>query len=132
MHEVSIATDLIERAATAAADNGAERVDSLTVAVGRATHLNPTQLEFAIETVAAGTVAEDASIEIEMVDPHAVCSCGWEGTPETLDMTQIVAPNVTCPTCGSRLEFTAGRECRLTQVSVPAPEPAHKAVPEES
>ncbi len=131
MHEVSIATDLIERAVRAAEDHDADRIDSLTVAVGRATHLNPTQLTFAIETVATGTVAEEATIDIERVDPHAECSCGWEGTPETLDMTQIVAPNVTCPECGNRLEFTAGRECRLKNVSVPDT-PRNPALTEES
>ncbi|MFW6384373.1 MAG: hydrogenase maturation nickel metallochaperone HypA [Halodesulfurarchaeum sp.] len=119
MHEVQIARDLLDRAERAARDAGAEEVESLTVAVGQATHLNPRQLRFAIETVAEGTVAEGAAVEIKTVAPEAACECGWEGTPETLDTAQIVAPNVTCPDCGRRLEFTAGRECRLTGVSVP-------------
>lgn len=119
MHEVQIARDLLDRAERAAAEAGAEEIEALDVAVGQATHLNPRQLRFAIETVAEGTIAEGATVEMETIAPEAVCECGWEGTPDTLDTAQIVAPNVTCPDCGRRLEFTAGRECRLTSVSVP-------------
>ncbi|MFW5965598.1 MAG: hydrogenase maturation nickel metallochaperone HypA [Halodesulfurarchaeum sp.] len=119
MHEVQIAHDLLDRVGQAATEAGAAEVESLTVAVGQATHLNPRQLRFAIETVAEGTIAEGATVEIETVAPEAVCECGWEGTPDTLEAARIVAPNVTCPDCGRRLEFTAGRECRLTEVSVP-------------
>lgn len=119
MHEVQIARDLLDRAESAATDVGAEEIAALDVAVGQATHLNPRQLRFTIETVAEGTIAEGATVEIEIVAPEAVCECGWEGAPDTLDAAQIIAPNVTCPACGRRLEFTAGRECRLTGISVP-------------
>ncbi|MEF8756670.1 MAG: hydrogenase maturation nickel metallochaperone HypA [Halobacteriales archaeon] len=119
MHEVSIARQLLSRAEKAAAEAGADRVDGLTVAVGEATHLNPTQLGFAIETVAEDTLAAGATVDVETVPPYATCECGWEGAPEELDSTYIVAPNVTCPECGGRLEFEQGEECRLETVSVP-------------
>ncbi|MFB6109714.1 MAG: hydrogenase maturation nickel metallochaperone HypA [Halodesulfurarchaeum sp.] len=121
MHEVQVARDLLDRAERAAADAEATEIETVDIAVGQVTHLNPKQLRFAIETVAEGTIAEEATVEIETVPPEAVCECGWEGTPETLETAQILAPTVTCPECDRRLEFTAGRECRLTSVEVPEP-----------
>ncbi len=119
MHEVQIATDLLARAEQVASDHGADHIDELTVAVGRATHINPDQLELTIETVAEDTLAAEATVTIETVEPYATCECGWEGPPETLDVANVVAPNVTCPDCGRKLEFERGRECRLTSISVP-------------
>ncbi|UWG47168.1 Zn finger protein HypA/HybF [Halanaeroarchaeum sp. HSR-CO] len=119
MHEVSLARALVDRAREAAQEHDAERVDAMTVAVGEATHINPEQLVFTIETVARDTIAADATIEIETVAPVATCACGWEGEPGTLDSTYVVAPNVTCPECGERLTFAAGRECELRSIAVP-------------
>lgn len=125
MHEIQIATDLLERAKRAARGHGAERIDELRVTVGQATHVNPAQLELTIETVAADSMAAGATIDIETVEPYATCDCGWEGEPESLDVANVVAPSVTCPDCEGRLAFERGRECRLTSVSVPddGPEP---------
>jgi len=119
MHEVSIARQLVSQATAVAEEAGADRVEALTVAVGEATHLNPEQLGFAIETVAADTPAAEATVTVETVAPHATCECGWEGTPEDLASAYVVAPNVTCPECGARLEFAEGRECQLRSISVP-------------
>ena len=119
MHEVSLAKALVERAHTVAREHDAERVDGMTVAVGQATHINPDQLVFTIETVARDTIAADATVEIEIVEPVAICDCGWGGRPGTLDSTSMVAPNVTCPECGQRLSFEAGRECELRSIDVP-------------
>lgn len=119
MHEVSLARALVDRAREAARQHGAERVDTMTVAVGEATHVNPEQLVFTIETVARDTIAADATVDIETVEPVATCTCGWEGAPGTLDSTYVVAPNVTCPECGDRLTFEAGRECELRSIDVP-------------
>jgi hydrogenase nickel incorporation protein HypA/HybF len=123
MHEVAIATELVSKATEAASEHGASRVDSLTVEVGRATHVNPRQLRYTIETVARDTMAAEATVSVETVEPYATCDCGWEGTPETLDSTYVVAPNVTCPDCGERVTFRRGRECRLASVSVPDSSP---------
>jgi hydrogenase nickel incorporation protein HypA/HybF len=119
MHEVSIATELVSTATAVARDHDAGRVDELTVEVGRATHVNPRQLKHTIEIVARDTMAADATVTVETVEPYATCDCGWQGRPETLESTPVVAPNVTCPDCGQRVTFREGRECRLASVSVP-------------
>ncbi|WP_253737501.1 hydrogenase maturation nickel metallochaperone HypA [Halohasta salina] len=119
MHELSLAEALLDRAAEVAAEHDAETVDALTVELGAATHVNPDQLRFCLETVATATVAADATVDIETVTPRAACDCGWEGEPPSFEGTAAVVPTARCPECGDRTEFVRGKECHLTAVSVP-------------
>lgn len=119
MHEFSVADAVLERALEAAADHEAAAIEELTIELGTATHVNPDQLAFCLETVARDTPAADATVTIEPVDPHARCGCGWDGEPPTLDVSGAVAPNLHCPDCGGRLELVRGKECRLSSITVP-------------
>ena len=123
MHELSVAEELLARASEAAADHGADTVETLTVELGVATHVNPTQLRFCIETVAETRGHPDLTVEIEQVDPAATCECGWAGEPPSFEATAGRVPTARCPDCGSSVEFTSGKECRLASITVPdAPE----------
>lgn len=119
MHELSIATRLVDRAHSAAHDHGAAEIEELTIALGRATHVNPDQLRFCLETAVDGTIAADAAVIIERVSPRARCDCGWEGETDSLEGTIAYAPDVRCPDCGERADLVAGRECRLRSIEIP-------------
>lgn len=119
MHELSIATGLLDRALTAAREHDATRIDELTVEVGQATHVNPDQLRFCLETAATDTPADDATVTIETVPAAARCACGWTGTPESLDVALSYAPDVRCPDCGERADLERGRGCRLASIEIP-------------
>jgi hydrogenase nickel incorporation protein HypA/HybF len=118
MHELTVASRLVDRALSAAAERDAERIDGLTVAVGEATHLAPEQLEFCISAALEGTVAEGAAVSIESVPPTGACDCGWRGEPARVDAT-VAAPRRHCPECGATIELTAGDDCRLTSIEIP-------------
>ena len=126
MHELSVAMGIVDRALTAAADHDAGTVERLTVELGVATHVNPAQLRFCLETAVTDTPAAAATIEIETVTPRARCGCGWEGEPDTIEEMVAYAPDVTCPECGDRTELTRGRECRLSAIELPD-EPTRRA-----
>lgn len=119
MHELSVAMGIVDRALGAAEDHGTETIEQLTVELGSATHVNPDQLRFCIETATDGTPAAGATIEIEQVAPMARCECGWEGEPGTLEAAMVYAPDVQCPECGDRTDLVRGRECRLAAVELP-------------
>lgn len=118
MHELSVAEAILDRAREVAADHGASDVEALTVELGAATHVNPDQLRFCIETVAAETLSE-VDVTIETMSARAACDCGWSGDPPTFDGTAAVVPSTRCPECGSGTEFTRGTECRLASIDVP-------------
>ncbi|MFC7134520.1 MULTISPECIES: hydrogenase maturation nickel metallochaperone HypA [Salinibaculum] len=119
MHELSVAEAILDRAREAADDYGASGVEALTVELGTATHVNPDQLRFCIETVAETRDLADAAVSIETVEPEAACDCGWEGEPPSFDGTAGAVPSARCPECGSQTEFTRGKECRLASIEVP-------------
>ena len=126
MHEVAVASGILDRALDAAADADAEEIERLTLEVGRATHVNPRQLRFCLETIVGGTIAEGATVETRTIEPELDCDCGWRGEPETLDLAVSFAPNVRCPDCGDRATLVRGRECRLASIEVPESVPPTK------
>lgn len=119
MHELSVASGIVDRALAAAAEEGADRIEELTVEVGEATHVNPDQLRFCLDTAIEETIASGATVTIEPVSPVVRCGCGWRGEPETLDVAISYAPDLRCPECGDRTEFEQGRECRLASIEIP-------------
>ena len=119
MHEISIADGILCRALEAAANHDAERIDALTIEVGRATHVNPEQVVFCLEALAEDTLAASATIHTETIEPVARCECGWEATPADLDLAAGFAPDVRCPECGEQADLVQGRECRLASVEIP-------------
>jgi hydrogenase nickel incorporation protein HypA/HybF len=118
MHELAIASRLLDRALAAAADRDADRIDGLTVAVGEATHLAPDQVAFCLSAATDDTIAEDAGVTVESVPPEGECRCGWRGEPERIDAT-VAAPKRRCPACGDTIELIAGDDCRLRSVEIP-------------
>lgn len=120
MHELSVAKQLVDLAIETAREHEAELIDGLTLAVGRATHLNPDQLRFCVQTVADGTPASDADVTVDTVAPRARCDCGWTGEPATVDDAVTYVPDPTCPDCGDRVELTRGRGCRLASIDIPS------------
>ncbi|WP_302081566.1 hydrogenase maturation nickel metallochaperone HypA [Salinibaculum rarum] len=119
MHELSVAEAILDHAREAAADHGANTVDTVTIALGAATHVNPDQLRFCIETVAEETSLAGVEVAIERVEPRATCDCGWAGEPPAFEGTAAVVPAARCPECGSQTDFTQGKECRLASIDIP-------------
>ena len=119
MHEITVADRLLDRALEAAAAEGSDRIEALQVAVGEATHLNPTQLEFWLAELGADTAAASATVEIRRVPAEGECSCGWSGRLPSLDAPIGPAPDRRCPECGATTSLTAGTECRLETITVP-------------
>lgn len=123
MHEVSVAIGILDRALDVADDHGAQRIDSVTIEIGRATHVNPDQVRFCLEALAEDTPAVGATIRTETIEPVAACDCGWRDSPEELDQPGGYAPDLQCPACGTRTALVRGRECRLASIVVPQTTP---------
>lgn len=119
MHELSIAAGIVDRALAAAEEHDATAVEELTVEVGRATHVNHDQLRFCLETALDGTIAAEATVTIQPIEPRAQCGCGWAGEPDDLGVALSYAPDVRCPDCGGRATLDRGRECRLASIEIP-------------
>jgi len=83
MHEMSIATGLLESVLDAAAAHGAGRIEEVELHVGAMRLVVPEALEMAWSIVSEGTAAAGARLNLTEVPIKAKCrACGSVFTPE--------------------------------------------------
>ena len=73
MHEVSMMQNTLDIAIAQARQNGATKIDRLTMNIGELSGVIPEALEFAFEVLIGGTMAENAQLEIKTIP--VVCYC---------------------------------------------------------
>lgn len=112
MHELSIATELVDAAVREAAKHGARRIESLVCRVGMMQQIVPSILAEAFQIAAAGSPAEGATLEIQTIAPHVLCrSCGADS-----EQTEW---SFACPKCGSSdVRTEGGDELILASISL--------------
>lgn len=121
MHEVTIATSLVEQVCEYARSNGAERVTRIDIRLGALRGI-ARSLQFCFVSATEGTLCDGATLCIEEVPLTVMCThCNAVKVPAALY-------NFRCPDCGYPTpKVLTGREMDLISLGlVPAqPEPAH-------
>ncbi|MFF8731894.1 hydrogenase maturation nickel metallochaperone HypA [Streptomyces sp. NPDC015171] len=117
MHELSIASAIVEQAEEIARADGLAPVASVTVRVGELAGVVPDALEFAFEVARDGTALAAARLVVEQVSARAWCG----GCAE--EFAVGMPPFFWCPRCDRpSQELRSGRELEITGVApVPAP-----------
>lgn len=112
MHELSIATSLVEIACEKAAGLGDVRVEALHLRLGPLSGVVRDALLFCFEIAAQGTKLEGARLEIEDVPLAVMCpSCGEE--------RQLAGFPLVCPVCETPTpRVLAGGELELRALEV--------------
>lgn len=120
MHEISIAGAIIDAVLDAAKKNDAKRVEEVFLEIGELTALNPDQLKFIFETISAGTEAEGARYNIEVIKPIINCKkCSYNGPIEFFEKLHFFLPVIKCPKCGEAdMDIIAGRECCVKKIKI--------------
>lgn len=110
MHEMSIATHLVECILAAAAENDVARIEEVEVEVGAMRLVVPEALEMAFEAARAGTIAAGAALKVVEVAPVARCRpCGRTFHPADGEFL--------CPDCGQAdADIVEGNDIRLTSM----------------
>ncbi|MDT0448491.1 hydrogenase maturation nickel metallochaperone HypA [Streptomyces hesseae] len=113
MHELSIATAIVERAEETARLHGGGRVTAVRVRVGELAGVVPDALRFSFDVARAGTALETARLVVQDVPARARCApCGTDfavGTP----------PLMWCPRCDElSRELLGGRELEVTAIEL--------------
>ena len=112
MHEMSLATALIDLVHEQAAAAQARRVTRMVLEIGALSHVDAHVLRFAVDAAARGGVAEGAVLEIE--EPAGTAYC-IDCEASVAIMTRA-AP---CPRCGGgKLLVQGGDEMRLKEMEV--------------
>lgn len=112
MHEISVAQSIIDIAEANARKQNCRCIQTIKIRLGEFTTIVPEALEFAFEIARRGTLAEDATLEIESVPMVTRCAlCGNVSNP----VRQIC---LLCPKCGLPLEIVSGEELRVEYIEV--------------
>ncbi|MFI9722194.1 hydrogenase maturation nickel metallochaperone HypA [Streptomyces sp. NPDC052396] len=113
MHELSIATVIVERAGELARRHGADRVEAVRVRVGELAGVVPDALSFSFEVARQGTALADARLVVEEVPARARCE------PCAADFAVGVPPFLWCPRCDQPSErLLCGRELEITAIEL--------------
>ncbi len=113
MHEVGIAQAALDQALEQAQRAGAVRIHRIVLRVGTLSGVEPTALEFAMQTLLPGSIADGAGLEIEPVPALARCrSCSHEYSPSDGLLFE-------CPHCGALASTVLrGRELELARLEI--------------
>jgi hydrogenase nickel incorporation protein HypA/HybF len=113
MHEISIAQDIVDTAAEAAASARAERVVAVTLRVGALAGVDAGALHSSFAIAAQGTIIEGARLGI--IDVPLVVWCAYCLVEVELDSVQ----RLRCPTCGTPCgEIRRGRELDIESLEI--------------
>ena len=112
MHEMSIAAEIHRIGRATVEKNGDGRLDSVTVAVGELTAIEPRLLAYAWEALVRGGPDEGARLEIDWRPARQFCAaCGeWKsrGSGTWLRL---------CPDCGMPLRVEGGSDLDVLEIS---------------
>lgn len=121
MHELSVCLSLLEQVERIAKEHGATGVERILLRIGPLSGVEAPLLANAYPLAAAGTLAEDAELEIETAPVRVHCvDCGEESE---------ASPNrLLCASCGSyHTRLTSGDEMLLASLELSLPDPVPDA-----
>lgn len=112
MHELSICQALIDRVTSIASEKNAKQVFSIRIAIGPLSGVEPQLLEQAYPLAAAGSIAEEAELELETLPVRVLCqSCNSE--------TDVLPNRLVCANCGDwKTTLVSGDELMLQGIEL--------------
>ncbi|MFW9943408.1 MAG: hydrogenase maturation nickel metallochaperone HypA [Candidatus Sifarchaeia archaeon] len=121
MHEFSAACAIVDAALQAAESHNIKKITTVNIEVGEFTFLVPEQLQFNFEIASKKTLAEDATLNINLVKGRIKCDdCGYEGEAqdeEDLPPEVAVFATLKCPSCqSSATTITGGKEFVISNI----------------
>jgi hydrogenase nickel incorporation protein HypA/HybF len=119
MHELSIASGLVEKLLHFADENPDKKIVEVRLAVGELSHIAEEQLRFCYEAITAETPLEGSKLEVEKVDAMVSCPhCSYRGRPKYWDgaLSGIPVATLECPQCGKAAEPVDGKECAIKSI----------------
>ena len=112
MHELNLATEIYRTCRATIDARGPGRLDSVRVAIGELSAVEPELLVYAWQAVVAGGRDAGATLEVEWHPARQSCpACGLLEGHEPGFWLRI------CPTCGRPLRIEGGDEMDVIQLS---------------
>ena len=119
MHELSIASNLVESVLEFANSPPPKKVLKVLLQIGELTCVEPDQLQFCYSSIIPETALSESTLEIERVAAQVSCPhCHYAGAPKYWEDAHAAAPVATleCPQCGKAAETTHGHDCTIRTI----------------
>ena len=111
MHELSITESILGIATDEARRAGATQIRVIRLKVGALTDIVPDSVQFYLDALTPGTMAEGVRLETIQVPVGATCTgCSRFFLVQDYDLT--------CPSCGEMGKITQGRELLVDSLEV--------------
>ncbi|MGI5835698.1 MAG: hydrogenase maturation nickel metallochaperone HypA [Chloroflexota bacterium] len=111
MHEFAITQNILQIATDEAQRVGASQVKVIRLKVGALSQVVPSAVQYYLDILTPGTIAEGVRLEAIDVPVGATCTrCGESFLVENYDLT--------CPRCGGTGKITQGRELSVESLEV--------------
>lgn len=119
MHELSIASAIVESVLEFAEAHDVDKVLAVRLAIGEMTCIECDQLTFCYKAISQETPIAESDLEIRKVKTRVEClECSYIGPPQywTEDGFDSAIPTLRCPQCGKTARAIQGLECALTTI----------------
>ena len=126
MHELSIASAVVDSVLEFVAERSVKRVLAVRLAVGELSHVEAEQLRFCYMAITQETPLQDSALEIEKVEAAVRCDhCHYSGRPKYWEdaISAAPIPTLQCPSCGGAVEPVEGNDCAIKSVRFATDEP---------
>jgi hydrogenase nickel incorporation protein HypA/HybF len=112
MHELNLATEIHRTCRATVEARGGGRLDSVRVAIGELSAVEPELLVYAWQAVVAGSGDAGATLEVEWHAARQTCeACGEVREHEPGDWLRL------CPDCGRPLRIEGGNELDVVDLT---------------
>ncbi len=121
MHELSMASNLVDIAVQEAKKRNATSVIEVNLVVGKFSMLGLEQLRYCYNLLIKDTPLENSKLEVEYEDGKIHCDkCKYEGPIQMQEEPEyhIIFPSLVCPKCGNAGEIISGRDCYIKSMRV--------------
>lgn len=120
MHELSMASSIVDAILNTAKKNDAISINEAVLEIGEMTMLNPEQLKFMMSILSEDTMLKDAEIIINMIPVEIECEkCGFHGETKTDDNEDHLMAVARCPECkNTQIHMIKGQECNVKTIKI--------------
>jgi len=119
MHELSIASSVVDRVLEFLDSHEVKKVITVRLAIGELSNVEAEQLRFCYTAITQETALENSTLEIENVPAVVECpSCSYRGRPKYWADALSAAPIPTfeCPDCKGTVEPVEGNDCAIKAI----------------
>ncbi|MCW4016627.1 MAG: hydrogenase maturation nickel metallochaperone HypA [Candidatus Bathyarchaeota archaeon] len=121
MHELAMATQIVENVLEEAKRNDAKKVAEVHLVIGKMTFLGVDQIRFSYNILVKDTIMKDSKLIIEEQEGVIEClRCGFKG-PIPIDddpAYHVPVPSLRCPKCGEAAKIVEGKECTIKSIRI--------------